>query len=67
MYTKRIKDLREMNNLTQKILAEYLNISQATYARYETGEIKIDIESIIKLAKFYKVSTDYILGLSNEK
>ncbi len=67
MYTKRIKDLREMNNLTQKVLAEYLNISQATYARYETGEIKIDIESIIKLAKFYKVSTDYILGLSNKK
>ena len=67
MYTKRIKDLREMNNLTQKVLAEYLNISQATYARYETGEIKIDIESIIKLAKFYKVTTDYILGLSNEK
>ena len=67
MYTKRIKDLREMNNLTQKVLAEYLNISQATYARYETGEIKIDIESIIKLAKFYKVTTDYILGLSNKK
>ena len=66
MYTKRIKDLREMNNLTQKVLAEYLNISQATYARYETGEIKIDIESIIKRAKFYKVSTDYILGLSNK-
>lgn len=67
MYTKRIRDLREMNNLTQKALAEYLNISQATYARYETGEIKIDIDSIIKLAKFYKVTTDYILGLSNTK
>lgn len=67
MYIKRIKDLREMNNLTQKKVAEYLNVTQATYARYETGEIKIDVDSIIKLAKLYKVSTDYILGLSNTK
>ena len=67
MYIKRIRDLREMNNLTQKEIAKYLNVSQATYARYETGEIKIDIDSIIKLTKLYKVSSDYILGLTNSK
>jgi transcriptional regulator with XRE-family HTH domain len=64
---KRIRDLREMNNLTQKKVAEYLNVSQATYARYETGEIKIDVDSIIKLANLYKVTSDYILGLSDKK
>ena len=61
----RIKDLREDNDLTQKQVAEYLHIRQNTYSQYETGHRQIPIESLIALAKFYKTSTDYILGLTD--
>lgn len=64
---KRIKDLREDHNLTQKEIAKILKISQRGYSHYETGDNNIPIEILIKLAKFYKVSTDYILGLTNKK
>ena len=60
----RIRDLREDNDLTQKQLAELLNCTQQTYSRYETGEIVIDINSLIKLAVFYKTSVDYLVGLT---
>ena len=61
----RIKDLREDNDLTQKEVAEYLHIRQNTYSQYETGHRQIPIEVLIALAKFYKTSTDYILGLTD--
>lgn len=61
----RIKDLREDNDLTQKDVADYLHIRQNTYSQYETGHRQIPIESLILLAKLYKTSTDYILGLTN--
>ncbi len=63
----RIRDLREDRDLYQKDLAKYLNCTQQTYSRYETGEIKMDIDSLIKLATFYGVSSDYILELTDEK
>ncbi len=63
----RIRDLREDNDLTQKELAKLLGCTQQTYSRYETGEITIDINSLIKLAKFYKTSLDYLVGLSDKK
>lgn len=63
----RIRDLREDNDLTQKDLAKLLGCTQQTYSRYETGEITIDINSLIKLAKFYKTSLDYLVGLSDQK
>lgn len=63
----RIKDLREDNDLTQTDVAKILNCSQQTYSRYETGEIKINLESLIVLADFYSVSLDYISGRSNKK
>ncbi len=62
---KRIRDLREDKDLSQKQLSEILNVSQATYSRYESGYLDIPSEALIKLAKFYKTSADYILGLSN--
>jgi len=62
---KRIRDLREDKDLSQKQLSEILNISQATYSRYESGFLDIPSEALIKLAKFYNVSVDYILGLTN--
>lgn len=61
----RIKDLREDNDMTQKQVAEYLHIRQNTYSQYETGHRQIPIESLIALAKLYKTSTDYILGLTD--
>lgn len=61
----RIKDLREDKDLTQSTLANYLNMKQNSYSYLENEKITIDIEYIIKLAKFYNVSTDYILKLTD--
>ena len=63
----RIRDLREDNDLTQSQMAKLLGCTQQTYSRYETGEITIDINSLIKLAQFYKTSIDYLVGLSDKK
>lgn len=63
----KIREIREDRDLTQKKLGEILNCTQQTYARYESGEITIDIYSLIKLAEYYKTSTDYLLGLTNTK
>ena len=63
----RLKDLREDNDLKQKELAEYLHIKQNTYSQYENGQRQLPIDILIKLAKYYNVSTDYLLGLSKEK
>lgn len=62
-----IRDLREDSDLTQQQLAEYLNVSQATYSRYESGTLDIPSSSLILLAQFYKTSVDYLLGLTNNK
>ena len=63
----RMKELREDNDITQKELAEYLHIKQNTYSQYENGQRQLPIDILIALAKYYKVSTDYILGLSDKK
>ena len=63
----RLRDLREDNDLTQSQVAEYLHIKQNTYSQYENGIRQIPIECLVALAKLYKTSTDYILGLTNEK
>lgn len=62
-----IRDLREDSDLTQRQIAELLNISQTTYSRYESGTLDIPSSSLIVLAKFYKISVDYLLGLTNNK
>ena len=64
---KRIRDLREDNDLTQKQLAATLNCSQQVYSNYELGQRDIPTDILIKLSKFYNVSTDYILGLSDNQ
>lgn len=61
----RIKELREENGLTQQTVAEFLNVKQNTYSQYESGKRQLSIDMLIKLAKFYKVTTDYILELEN--
>ena len=61
----RIRDLREDNDLTQAEIAALLNISQATYSRYETEALGIPHSSLETLADFYKTSVDYLLGRTN--
>ena len=67
MYFKRLKDLREDHDLKQADIAQLLGIQQTVYSRYERGFQNIPIEYLIKLAEFYKVSTDYILGLTDKE
>lgn len=64
---KRIRDLREDNDLSQKQLARILSMSQTGYSKYETGENDIPTQILIKLALYYDTSTDYILGLTDIK
>ena len=65
MQYERIRNLREDSDLTQTDLAKYLNISQRTYSRYETGEHSIPIETLSKLADFHKTSVDYLIERTN--
>ena len=64
---ERLRDLREDKDLTQKEVADMLGCSQTTYSRYETGDLNVPIDILKKLAKFYKVSIDYIVGITNKK
>ena len=61
----RIRDLREDNNLTQEAVAEYLHIKPNTYSQYENEQRQLPLSCLIALAKYYKTSTDYILGLTD--
>ncbi len=63
----RLKDLREDSDLTQRELADYLHIRQNTYSQYENGQRQLPISVLIQLAKYYKTSTDYILGLTDKR
>ena len=66
MYFPRLKDLREDNDLVQKEVASILGIDQRVYSNYETGKREIPTRFVVKLADYYKTSTDYILGRTNE-
>lgn len=63
----RIRDLREDAEMNQTEVAKHLGMSQTGYSKYETGENDIPTQVLIKLAKLYKTSTDYLLGLTNTK
>ncbi len=63
----RIRDLREDRDLTQKQIASILGMSQTGYSKYETGENDIPTSILIKLARFYNTSIDYLLGETNNK
>lgn len=64
-YYPRLRDLREDNDKTQKQIAELLFITQQQYSLYEKGYREIPTTALIALAKFYNVSVDYILGLTD--
>ena len=67
MYKNRIRDLREDRDLKQKDIAEYLQIHQTTYSDYELGNLNIPVIILHKLADFYGVSVDYLIGRTNVK
>ena len=64
-YRERIRNIREDRDLTQKQLGEILNKSQQGYNHIESGRAELKIEDLIKLCKFYNVSADYLIGISN--
>ncbi|MBQ3133223.1 MAG: helix-turn-helix transcriptional regulator [Clostridia bacterium] len=64
-YMKRIRDLREDHDKTQQEIANVLGTSQTMYARYERGANEMPIRHLIRLSQYYHVSTDYILGITN--
>ena len=64
---RRIRDLREDKDMTQKQIAEILNCSQRVYSNYERGDIDIPTEILKKLADFHDVSVDYLLERTNSK
>ena len=59
---ERIRNLRIDNNYTQQQIAEYLNVKQNTYSQYELGVLNYPVDVLMKLADFYGVSVDYLLG-----
>lgn len=65
MTYKRIRDLREDKDISQKELAAFLNCSQQVYSNYELGQRDIPTDILIKLSEFHRVSVDYILGLTD--
>ena len=66
MVYQRIRDMREDRDLTQKQLAEVLSCSQQVYSNYELGQREIPLELLIRLARFYNTSIDYLLGESDD-
>ena len=66
-YQRRLRDLREDHDKTQQEIADVLGTSQTMYARYERGANELPIRHLVRLADYYRVSTDYILGRENRK
>ena len=63
----RLRDLREDADLSQTQVARYLGMSQTGYSKYETRENDIPTQVLIRLARFYHTSTDYLLGLTDKR
>ena len=66
MIFKNLRAIREDKDISQKTIAEYLNVSQNTYSQYETGVISLTAETLIKLADYYNVSVDYLLDRTDK-
>ncbi|MFU2223153.1 helix-turn-helix domain-containing protein [Streptococcus pluranimalium] len=67
MLSERLKELRKKANLTQKDMADYFGTSQPSYQAWESGKRKPNSESLDKIANFFNVSTDYLLGNTDQK
>ncbi|MDO4544391.1 MAG: helix-turn-helix transcriptional regulator [Clostridia bacterium] len=66
-YLKRIRGLREDNDLTQAEVAALLRVGQKTYSDYELGKTRIPLDSVIMLARFYNVDMNYLCGVSDRR
>ena len=66
-YRKRLRDIREDRDLTQAELGRLLNKSQQGYNHIEAGRAELKIDDLVKLCKFYGLSADYIIGLTDKK
>lgn len=66
MYFPRIRDMREDADKTQQQIADMLNMQRSVYRRYELGEREIPVWALVRLADYYHVSTDYLLGRSQK-
>ena len=67
MKFQRIQDLRTDADMSQKQLSEILHISQRSYSHYETGSLNIPVEMLIRLANYYDISVDYLVGRTDKK
>ena len=65
-YYRRLRDLREDNDLTQSQLVEKLNMHKTTYTNYEQGKRDLPLQIAIKIAKFYNVTLDYLAGMEDK-
>ncbi|MBQ7761507.1 MAG: helix-turn-helix transcriptional regulator [Clostridia bacterium] len=66
-YRTRMRNLREDNDLTQREVAQIISKSQQGYSHIEDGRAELKIDDLIKLCKFYKVSADYFIGITDKK
>lgn len=62
----RIRDIRNDRGLTQEDIAKFLHVSQNTYSQYEIGTTRFPLDVVIKLAEYYNVSVDYLVGLTDQ-
>lgn len=67
LYVEHIKELRNNNDLNQTQVARSIHVAQMTYSNYEKGKVRIPVEALIELARFYDVDMNYITGVSDEK
>lgn len=65
-YYQRLRDIREDNDMKQEEIARILNINQTQYSRYELGKNMMSVDKYIKLALFYNITLDYLLGVIDE-
>lgn len=66
-YAERIRELREDKDYNQTYVAKAIHVAQTTYSDYEKGKVRMPIECIVELARFYDVNMDFIIGVSDEK
>lgn len=66
-YAERIRNLREDSDLNQTTIARAIHVAQTTYSDYEKGKVRIPLECLIELARFYNVDMNYIAGVSDVK
>ncbi|MBR2336737.1 MAG: helix-turn-helix transcriptional regulator [Clostridia bacterium] len=62
IFQERLMEQRKLNKLTQRQVADYLQIAQPSYIRYENGSAEPSLDALVKLADLFDVSVDYLLG-----